>query len=73
MGHGQDATIAKLAETVRRVVGCHGEIIWDTSKLDSTPQKLLNVSQARSQGWEGQIELEEGLWQMYDWFLRSYA
>ena len=51
IGTGKDHTIAELAETVRRVVGYEGEVQWDTGKPDGTPQKLLDVSLARSLGW----------------------
>jgi GDP-L-fucose synthase len=71
IGTGRDHTIAELAEVVRRVVGYDGEIRWDESKPDGTPQKLLDVSLARSLGWEAQITLEEGLRQTYEWFVRN--
>jgi GDP-L-fucose synthase len=71
IGTGRDHTIAELAETVRRVVGYHGEMQWDAGKPDGTPQKLLDVSLARSLGWEAQITLEEGLRQTYEWFVRN--
>ncbi|NLO27910.1 MAG: GDP-L-fucose synthase [Actinobacteria bacterium] len=73
IGTGSDATIAELAETVRRVVGFDGETAWDITKPDGTPQKLLDVSRARTLGWEAKIGLEEGLRHAYDWFLHSYA
>ncbi len=71
IGSGRDATIAELANVVRRVVGYDGEITWDESKPDGTPQKLLDVSRARSLGWAPQIALEEGLSRTYEWFVRS--
>jgi GDP-L-fucose synthase len=71
VGTGQDCTIAELADTVRRVVGYDGEITWDKSKPDGTPQKLLDVSRARAFGWEARISLDEGLRQTYDWFVRN--
>jgi len=71
IGTGIDATIAELAETIRRVVGYEGEIVWDHSKPDGTPQKLLDVSRARSLGWEARIGLEEGLRHTYEWFLEN--
>ena len=68
IGTGRDCTIAELAETVRRVVGYDGEIIWDGSKPDGTPQKLLDVSRARALGWEARIGLEDGLRRTYGWY-----
>ncbi|OFW62075.1 MAG: GDP-fucose synthetase [Actinobacteria bacterium RBG_16_64_13] len=68
IGTGTDATIAELAETVRKVVGYGGPIVWDTGKPDGTPQKLLDVSRARALGWEPRIGLEEGLKRTYDWY-----
>jgi GDP-L-fucose synthase len=73
VGTGKDCTIAELADTVRRVVGYDGEISWDGSKPDGTPQKLLDVSLARSLGWEAQIELEDGLRRSYEWFVENVA
>jgi GDP-L-fucose synthase len=69
IGTGRDHTIAELADIIRRVVGYQGEIRWDAGKPDGTPQKLLDVSLARSLGWEAQITLEDGLRQTYDWFV----
>jgi GDP-L-fucose synthase len=71
VGTGKDHTIAQLADVVRRVVGYEGEVQWDASKPDGTPQKLLDVSLARSLGWEAQIGLEDGLRQTYEWFVRN--
>jgi GDP-L-fucose synthase len=71
IGTGEDCTIAELAAIVRRVVGYEGEITWDRSKPDGTPQKRLDVSRARSMGWKPRIGLEEGLRLTYDWYLQS--
>jgi GDP-L-fucose synthase len=71
IGTGKDCTITELADTVSRVVGYDGEITWDRSKPDGTPQKLLDVSRARALGWRPRISLEEGLRQTYDWFVRN--
>lgn len=71
IGTGTDCTIAELASTVQRVVGYEGEIIWDRSRPDGTPQKLLDVSRARGLGWEPRIGLEEGLRLTYDWFVSN--
>ena len=72
IGTGKDHTIAELAETVRRVVGYEGEVQWDASKPDGTPQKLLDVSLARSLGLgRPQISLEDGLRRTYEWYVRN--
>ena len=58
---------------MRGVVGYEGEIVWDASKPDGTPQKLLDVSRARALGWEAKIGLEDGLGQTYEWFRQDRA
>jgi GDP-L-fucose synthase len=73
LGTGKDHTIAELAEIVRRVVGYKGEVEWDVSKPDGTPQKLLDVSMARSLGWEARIGLEDGLRRTYEWYVRTHG
>lgn len=69
VGTGIDCTIRELAETVARVTGFEGELVWDTSKPDGTPRKLLDVSRLHSLGWEASIGLEDGLRDTYRWFL----
>jgi GDP-L-fucose synthase len=69
VGTGEDVTIRELAELVREVVGYSGELIWDTSQLDGTPRKLLDVSRVRALGWQARITLPEGLASTYRWFL----
>jgi GDP-L-fucose synthase len=73
IGTGRDHTIAQLAEIVRRVVGYEGEVQWDSGKPDGTPQKLLDISLARSLGWEAQISLEDGLRHTYEWYVRTHS
>jgi GDP-L-fucose synthase len=69
VGTGEDCTIAELAATLARVVGFQGQIIFDTTKPDGTPRKLLDVSLLARLGWKYQISLEQGLTQTYQWFL----
>jgi GDP-L-fucose synthase len=69
VGTGKDVTIKDLAETIQKAVGHQGEIIWDTSKPDGTPRKLMDVSKMKNMGWEHSTELEEGIKKTYDWFL----
>ncbi len=69
VGTGVDCTIRELAETMARVVGFKGELVFDSSKPDGTPRKLMDVSRLKSLGWEANISLEEGLKTTYQWFL----
>ena len=69
VGTGEDCTIREMAETVKRVVGFEGELLFDTSKLDGAPRKLLDVSRLKSMGWKYSISLEDGLNDTYKWFI----
>jgi GDP-L-fucose synthase len=71
VGTGVDCTIKELTETVAKVVGFAGAIVWDTTKPDGTPRKLMNVNRLKSLGWEYSVSLEEGLTQTYAWFLEN--
>ena len=68
VGTGQDVTIRELAETIARVTGFGGELVFDPGKPDGTPRKLLDVSRLKALGWEASIGLEEGLWDAYGWY-----
>jgi GDP-L-fucose synthase len=68
VGTGADVTIREIAETIARVVGYQGQTVWDTSKPDGTPQKLLDVSKLADAGWTARISLEDGLRATIDWF-----
>jgi GDP-L-fucose synthase len=69
VGTGQDVTIRELAETVMDVVGFQGEIVFDASKPDGTPRKLLNVNRMRALGWRARTSLREGIAKAYADFL----
>jgi GDP-L-fucose synthase len=69
VGTGVDCTIRELVETVASVVGFKGKIVWDTSKPDGTPRKLMDVSHLKTLGWSYSIGLEQGLKTSYQWFL----
>ena len=69
VGVGTDLTIRELAELVCRVVGYNGRLVFDASKPDGTPQKLLDVSRLRALGWQARIGLEDGIRKTYQWFL----
>lgn len=71
IGTGMDLTIKELAEMIQRIVGHTGEIIWDSSKPDGTPRKLMDVSKMTNAGWKAKIGLEEGIRQTYEWFLEN--
>ena len=69
-GTGKELTIKELAETVAKVVGYQGEILWDTSKPNGTPRKLLDVSKSAALGWRYRTELEDGIRLAYQDFLK---
>jgi GDP-L-fucose synthase len=71
VGTGQDVTIRELAEAVMSVVGFQGEIVFDASKPDGTPRKLLNVDRMRALGWAAQTGLRDGIAKAYADFLMS--
>jgi GDP-L-fucose synthase len=73
VGTGEDVTICELAETVMRVVGFNGEIVFDSSKPDGTPRKLLNVERLRQMGWQAQTSLRDGIAEAYADFLTKAA
>lgn len=68
VGTGSDVTIREIAETIARVVGYTGETLWDTTKPDGTPQKLLDVSKLADAGWRSSIGLEAGLTSTVKWY-----
>ena len=69
IGWGKDQTILELAELISKIVGYKGDIKWDSSKPDGTPQKLLDVSRLNKLGWQAKIELADGIRQVYQWYL----
>ena len=71
IGTGEDVTIKILAEMIKKTVGYTGEIRWDTTKPDGTPQKLLDVSKIHALGWHHNIALPEGLASTYRWFVEN--
>ena len=67
IGTGEDVTIRELAEMVARVLGFHGELVFDTTKPDGTPRKLMDVTRMHALGWRHTTTLEEGIrrtWEM---------
>lgn len=71
VGTGVDCTIRELAETMQRVVGFEGKLVFDTTKPDGTPRKLMNVERLKNLGWQYSIDLETGLNKTYAWFLNN--
>jgi GDP-L-fucose synthase len=68
IGTGEDVRIRELAGLIREVVGYRGEVVYDRSKPDGMPRKLLDVSRIRALGWTPRIPLEQGLAQLYEWY-----
>ena len=71
VGSGKDITIKELAEIIQKAVGHQGEIVWDSSKPDGTPRKLMDVSKMKEMGWTYSTELGEGIEKTYQWFLEN--
>jgi GDP-L-fucose synthase len=69
VGVGEDISIKELAELIRNVVGYNGELIFNTSKPDGTPRKLVDVTKISNLGWNAKISLEEGIRSSYQWFI----
>jgi GDP-L-fucose synthase len=71
VGVGEDLSIAALADLVRDVVGFPGEIVYDRSKPDGTPRKLLDVTRLHSLGWRSRIALRDGIEETYAWYVNQ--
>lgn len=71
IGTGKDLTIKELAELIQEVTGHKGEIIWDSSKPDGTPRKLMDVDKLKEAGWKSSTDLETGIQKTYQWFLEN--
>jgi GDP-L-fucose synthase len=72
VGTGTDLSIKSLAEMVKDIVGYQGQLVWNTSKPDGTPRKLMNVSKLESLGWKHQIDLKKGIEMVYSEFVEKY-
>jgi GDP-L-fucose synthase len=66
IGTGVDLSIKELAEMISRIVGYEGKIVWDSTKPDGTPRKLMDVGKLHSAGWHHKMELEEGIRSVYE-------
>jgi len=71
VGTGKDISIRELAEIIKKITGHQGKIIWDTSKPDGTPKKLMDSSKMNKLGWKSTTELKDGIQKTYDWFLNN--
>lgn len=71
VGTGEDCSIKELAEVIKRVVGFDGQLIFDESKPDGAPRKLMNVDRIKALGWRYSIDFKRGLAETYEWFLQN--
>jgi len=71
VGTGRDVTIREMAETMRQVIDYKGKLVFDTSKPDGAPRKLIDVTRLESMGWNYTINLKEGLEKTYEWYLQE--
>lgn len=71
VGSGKDITIKELAETIQKVTGHKGQIVWDAYKPDGTPRKLMDVSKMHNLGWKHKVDLKQGIEKTYTWFLEN--
>lgn len=71
IGTGKELTIAELANLVKCIVGFTGEVVWDITKPDGTPRKLIDVSKLHSLGWRHKVEIKEGIAKLYKWYQES--
>lgn len=72
IGTGVDLSIKELAEKIKKIVGHKGRIVWDKSKPDGTPRKLLNVDKIHKLGWKHKIDLDAGIKKTYQWYNQNY-
>jgi GDP-L-fucose synthase len=71
VGSGSDISIADLARLVAEVIGFEGQLVFDTSKPDGTPRKLMDGSRLKALGWTPKVELKRGLEEVYQWYLQT--
>ena len=72
VGTGEDLSIKELAETIKEIVGFEGDIVFDKTKPNGTPRKLMDVSRINSLGWKHKTNLKTGIEKTYKWFLENY-
>ena len=71
VGTGKDVTIKEMAETIKQVVGFKGKIVFDTTKPDGAPRKLIDITRLMNMGWKYSTDLKDGLTKTYNWYLES--
>jgi GDP-L-fucose synthase len=71
IGNGKDLSIKEISELVREVVGFQGEVVWDESKPDGTPRKLLDITKLRNLGYQPHEDLKTGITKTYEWFKKE--
>lgn len=71
IGTGKELTIKQLSELIVRTIDFTGTVVWDESKPDGTPRKLIDVSKLHSLGWTHKVEIEDGVQKLYDWYRQS--
>ena len=71
VGWGDDVTIAELAELIAGIVGFRGAVVFDRSKPDGAPRKLLDVAKVTALGWRARTPLADGIRATYDWYLKN--
>jgi GDP-L-fucose synthase len=71
IGCGEDLTIKEIASIVSEVIDYKGNVLWDQTKPDGTPQKLLDISQIKRLGWKPKIDIKDGIRSVYEWYLES--
>jgi GDP-L-fucose synthase len=71
VGTGKDITIREMAETMKEVVGYKGRLVFDATKSDGAPRKLIDISRLKRMGWEYNVDLKDGLTSVYEWFLEK--
>lgn len=73
IGTGKEITIKGLAEMIKKVIGYEGRLVFDSSKPDGTPRKLLDVKRLEEAGWTYKTEIREGIEKVYKWFVENYT
>jgi len=73
VGSAREVSVRELTETVKRIVGFAGEVVWDTTKPDGTPRKLMDSSRLLALGWRPQVDLERGIRLAYEDFLKRFG
>ncbi len=72
IGTGKDITIKEVAEIIEEVIGYKGEVLWDETKPDGTPRKLLDVTKINELGWKAETSLKDGIKKAYAWYAESH-